>query len=117
MSSSLLERVASLVLVVTMSGALVVGAVGVVSAQAPPPAGVIVVGASASAGVPTDLVPAFGASCAETVKSLLAAKFKLINTQMGGGGLVYTLQKDAREDMVVIVLCTGEGEAVSRSAQ
>ena len=51
------------------------------------------------------------------MKSLLAAKFKLINTQMGGGGLVYTLQKDAREDMVVIVLCTGEGEAVSRSAQ
>lgn len=115
--SSVLGRVASLALVVAMSGGLVVGAVGVVSAQALPPPGVIVVGASASASVPADSVPAFGASCAETMKSLLVAKFKLINTQVGGGGLLYTLQKDVREDMVVIVLCTGEGGQVSRSVE
>lgn len=115
--SPVLGRVASLALVVLMSGGLVLGAVGVVSAQAPPPPGVIVVGASASASVPADILPAFGAPCAETMKSLLAAKFKLINTQVGGGSLLYTLQKDAREDMVVIVLCTGDGRAASRAAE
>ncbi len=115
--SPLLGRVASFALVVAMSGGLTFGAVGVVSAQAPPPPGVIVVGASASASVPADILPAFGASCAETVKSLLGAKFKLINTQVGGGSLLYTLQKDSREDMVVIVLCAGEARASSRAAQ
>lgn len=115
--SPVLGRVASFALVVAMSGGLACGAVGVVSAQAPPPPGVIVVGASASASVPADILPALGASCAETVKGLLAAKFKLINTQLGGGSLLYTLQKDAREDMVVIVLCAGEGTTAPRAAQ
>lgn len=68
----------------------------------------VVVAASSSSNVPAELGPAPGVPCADALKTLKAAGFKITDVQ-GGAALTYTLARESwrqpTNPAVVIVIC------------